>query len=266
MIRIITALVLAYVIVAPMPGQNLAVTITPNPSVIGQGAAVLIRNQSPYIIAFTDSCFIRQISRARPDGETVWQASACADVVTYVPPGGFVEDAWNGLDSQGGMAPPDTYWMVISYLRADAWEPMTERFALTVHGDLPGPFLTAIVPPQIGDNLHLAIDAPAFPGGSYLAAAAFTTNRGFDLGGGLYVALDLDDLFALSLASETDGIFQNFQGSLDSNGHTEKPYVSIPGLPELVGRGFHVQALVAPVANPIEGVALTNPLSLVIGL
>ncbi|MGH7151039.1 MAG: hypothetical protein ACREIU_10090, partial [Planctomycetota bacterium] len=72
----------------------------------------------------------------------------------------------------------------------------------------------------------------------YVGAASFGTVPGFDYLG-VHIPLNPDALFEISVFHGT-GVFGGFLGSLDANGISTAPTLSIPADPSLVGFTFHV--------------------------
>jgi hypothetical protein len=217
-------------------------------------------------VSFLDSCIVREVRAARPDGPLVWAPQACADVIITVQPGETIAAVWDGTSSASGEpAGPGQYWLVIRYLDhatnqmgvehvVVAYEPRPQQHAS----------LRALLPAQLGNPLLLAIDAPASGGAPYSVALSWSTNRGFELGSRLYAALDQDALFWFSLADGSLADSQHFerlQGTLDGVGQAADITIHIPGDASLAGYGFSAQAAVLADV----GLQLTNPLSFIIG-
>ncbi len=91
---------------------------------------------------------------------------------------------------------------------------------------------------HVGGTVPLTFRSRQDPVRTYLGAASLGTVPGFDYLG-VHLPLNPDVLFEMSVFHAT-GVFNGFLGTLDSNGITTAPAISIPVEPSLVGFTFYV--------------------------
>lgn len=243
-----------------LAGQGaISATVTPNPAPPGTPVNILVTDASGQGLTFHSSCVVREVRAGTPTGPTVFTPSCLITIITLFP-GQTIGDTWNQQDNAGVQVPDGTYWLKVRYTSAGT---MTDEwFSVEITGDPAFPSLT-VTPGSgavIGQTLSLDLSAPGAAGNPYVAAVALTTNQG-QSAGSLFVHLDPDFLFSLSITDPANPLFNNLQGLLDGTGSATGIGLNLPNAPALQRLPLHVQALVQAAAT---GFQLTNTVHLTI--
>ena len=265
MINTIRTLAAVVVIAALSFGQELTVTISPNPAPLGQPITITAQAAHPNFYT-PNGCLLSDIRVGTPTGTSA-AVFGCTFVPVAIPLYGSPtsrQTTWNQsvLPSAipGGMATPGVYYFAITYQVGGGFVPPagTEYFQVTIDNPTNAtPALAALNTPNFGATFQMGLSAGISHGGElYAVALSFTTNTGIPIPGG-YVALDNDSLFSLSLAADPN-LFLNFSGVLDSVGSPFQPIqILIPAVPGVLVVPIHAQAVVV---GPGGALTLSNDL------
>jgi hypothetical protein len=233
-------------------GQELTVTISPNPAPLGVPVVVTAQAANPNIYTPV-GCLIGAIHQGTPTGPEC-ALFGCTFLPVAIPLYGspnFRQATWNQtvLPSviPGGVATPGLYWIEIKkQLGGGFGTPYgSEFFCVTIDDPAnPAPALTAVNAPLFGSTFEMAITAnPAHAFAPYAVALSFTTNTGLPIPGG-FVCLDPDALFNLSLTGDPS-LFVGFSGALNNIGTSWVPIqLNIPALAGVLVVPIHAQAVV----------------------
>lgn len=209
---------------APAPGQTIAFTVT-------------APHEGTY---YREGALIELITRDRPDGPIVYQASPKELIIRLLPEGEQLTETWNQNDLSGQQVGTGTYWVHILHSRT------AEQFSRSMHEitiQHPAPVLDRLTQAHPGQTAVMSLSSSADSLGPYLVAASLSAGDGFTAQG-IQFDLDLDVLFSLSFPVPHPGLFTNFQATLDGEGQAPPILVHLPNDPALYGQAFHLQALV----------------------
>jgi hypothetical protein len=267
MINSIRTLAAVVVIAALSLGQEMTVTISPNPAPVGQPITITV--QAAHTNLYTpNGCLLSDIRIGTPTGPSC-AVFACTFVPVAIPLYGSPTSrqfVWNQnvLPSAipGGMATPGVYYLKITYQVGGGIVPPagSEYFPVTIDNPAnPTPALAALNTPHFGMPFQMGLSAGIPHGGEpYAVALSFTSNTGIPISGA-HVSLDNDSLFALSLAADPN-LFLNFSGVLDSIGSTFQPIqILIPAVAGILVVPIHAQAVVV---GPGGVLTLSNDLTI----
>lgn len=238
---------------------NVSATVTPNPAPPGTNINVVVTNASGQTITFTDSCTVKEVRSGTPTGPTVF-SPICLLIITNVPPSGTIGGGWNQTNNNGVQVPEGTYWMKVRYQLNNTF--FSEWFSVDITSDPNFPTL-GVSPGSgaaIGQPLSLDLNAPNAANNLYIAAASLTTNSGQSLPT-LFIHLDNDFLFNLSITDPTNPLFNNLQGALDPTGAASGIGINIPNLSALQDMPLHFQAVVVDNTGALQ---LTNAVHLTV--
>jgi hypothetical protein len=257
----------AVVIAALSSGQELTVTISPNPAPLG--TTITVTAQAAHSGFYTPlGCLLTDIHIGTPTG-TSCALFGCTFLPSAIPLYGspqFRQATWNQtvLPSviPGGMATPGVYYLEIRRQVGNGFGApyVSEFFPVTIDNPAnPTPALAALNTPNFGSTFQMSLAAGITHGGEpYAVALSFTSNTGIPIPGA-HVALDNDSLFALSLTGDPS-LFLNFSGVLDSAGSPFQPIqILIPAVPGVLVVPIHAQAVVV---GPGGALTLSNDLTI----
>ncbi len=238
-------------------GQDLSVTVSPNPAPIGATITVTAQDASGLGLYTPFGCLISSIRSGVPGGPTVRVFPCTFLGVAFPPCGGtsFRTGTWNQVVT-GGTAAPGLYWIEIQKSIGPFGAITREWHSVVIDGVAPAPVLAPVNNPTWGSVFQLSLSAPAHPFETYLVAFAQTTNVGFAVSPGVYLSLDIDFLFNLSFPFPDPNLFANTQGILDGTGSVGGAFVILPNV-ALGCLPLHAQAAVVDSAG---GVFLSNDL------
>jgi hypothetical protein len=254
--RSIPVLAILALALAPAMGQQLCVTIWPNPAPAGSVVTVTAQAAAPNL-ATPFGCLLTSVRSGMPNGPTV-NLFPCTFLPGVVPQCGsatFRQGVWTASMT------PGQYWFEIA-LTAGQFGPAlpTEWFCVTVDDPTtnPAPALSSVNVPTFGTTFLMSLVAPSHPLAGYGVALAATTNTGIPYAGG-HAALDPDFLLSLSLTQDP-AFFTNFSGSLDITGASPQIGLAIPPLAGIPCLPIHAQAVVFTAG----GFVLSNALPITI--
>jgi len=267
MIRNFRMLAAGVVIAALSLGQELTVTISPNPAALGQ--PITITAQAAHAGFYTPlGCLLSDIHIGTPTG-TSCALFGCTMLPSAIPLYGspnFRQYTWNQnvlpAVIPGGMATPGVYYFEIRRQVGNAFNQpyVAEFFPVTIDNLAnPTPVLAALNTPNFGSTFQMSLAAGIPHGGQpYAVALSFTSNTGIPIPGA-HVALDADSLFSLSLTGDPS-FFLNFSGVLDSVGTPFQPIqIVVPAVPGVLVVPIHAQAVVV---GPGGTLTLSNDLTI----
>ena len=267
MINTIRTLAAFVVIAALSLGQEMTVTISPNPAPLGQPITITV--QAAHANLYTpNGCLLSDIKIGTPTG-TSCALFPCTFVPVAIPLYGSPTSrqyTWNQSvlpgAIPGGTATPGVYYFQITYqVGGGIVNPAgSESFPVTIDNPAnPTPALAALNTPHFGQDFQMGLSAGSPHGGQlYAVALSFTSNAGIPIPGA-HVALDNDSLFALSLSADPN-LFLNFSGVLDSFGSPFQPiHILIPAVAGLLVVPIHAQAVVV---GPVGELTLSNDLTI----
>jgi len=247
--RKIPALLPAIVLTAgTVAAQGVSAVVTPNPAPVGQPITLTITEAQGTGIQLPSSCVYTSIHSGGPTGPVV-AAPLCLAVITPVPAWGTRSQTWNQQDNSGQQVPSGRYWFEIRYWDNSFTNIDSDFFCVDVAGAPGFQTLVATTGAQTGQPLLMDVQAPAFAGGVYVAAASLTTDTTQTFAP-ITLCLDDDVLFNLSFPVPHPALFANFQGALDVSGNATGLTVLVPNLPQLQCLGLHVAARAAA---PVTG-------------
>lgn len=239
--------------------QDLSVTISPNPAVIGTTITVTATDASGQGLYTPFGCLLSSVRSGVPGGTTVklFPCTFLGIAIPACPSPTPRTGTWN--TSQvfigGGVATPGLYWFEILKSIGPFGAISTEWHSVVLESGN-APALSAVNSPTWGSTFQLAINAPANSGEVYALAISASTNSGLAIAPGLHMSLDVDPLFNLSFPNPDAALFVNFQGFLDLSGAATGMAINIP--PLFIGCvPLHVQA---GMISPGGAISLTNDL------
>lgn len=245
-------------------GQGaLSLVAEPNPAPVGSTVALAITESAGIGLTFPSSCYVDQVRAVHGRGPVVWQASACADIITPLGPHETLNTLWTPVDQSGAALPGGIYALRVSWIGNDGIQ--TSWYAVAIENGDDMPTLQATNPATLGSSIALTLDAPIAPDAPYFVAASLGTQAGFAVSGG-WVNLDLDPLFALSFPIPHPAVFSNFHGTLDDAGHASGIAMHLPNVPSLAHLGITLQAVVPDPRIDVDPPFLlsSNPVALTI--
>lgn len=267
MLRITSLTAVSFCLSMTLSAQSLIGTIVNDHSPSGTIFSLRLMNQSESTLRFADNCFIHHVTSGSPQGDVIYQPGACGDVVTYLLPGQALTTSWDSGAAQPAPLADGFYWLHVLFVNEPRGLQQAQAFAVQIAGQLArDPALSLQGPVRVGMTTQLVVSGVAYASRQYLAAAALSTNSGFEIQDGLHCALDAD-LLLLSLISSSpiSSIFENFSGTLDASGRNDRLFVRVPVDPSLIGHGIYVQALLYDALSLEIPMALTNCQALLIG-
>jgi hypothetical protein len=234
------AVALVALLAARGPGQQMVVTISPNPAPLG--SPVTVTGQATAAGLYTPfGCLVGSVRSGMPGGP-IAMAFGCTLLGVAIPQCGaptFRQSQFNAPTAAG------QYWIEIQHQPGLFTPPLTsEWFCLTVYDpvvDAPVT-LAAANAPLFGTTFQMSLTSPGTPAAPYGVALSFTTNVGIPYTGG-HAALDADALFYLSLTQDPS-LFGNFTGTLDAAGVSPPILLAIPAVPGIACLPIHAQAVV----------------------
>jgi hypothetical protein len=138
----------------------------------------------------------------------------------------------------GGQVPPGNY--VINLDPPTSSITANVPLTITIGGTNGG--IGIIGTPKTGTSRNLYLCAPGDGGFPFVVAASSQTGPGIVSCGGI-IPLFPDALLSFSL-NPGNGIFNNFSGTLDPQGQSTVPSITVPNDPALVGVSFVVDFVV----------------------
>jgi len=253
------ALVLPLLLPAALTAQTVAGSFAPNPAPIGQPITFTGTDATGAGFSIGTPCIWLRIHDGTPDGPLLQLNVGCGQIVVPVGPHGSHQVTWDQTKLVGNQlvqAPPGRYWFEAQVFVGSTVT--TDWFCATIQDPLnpSEPALSAPSAPRVGQPAPLALAAPADAGATYVALAALSSNRPFDVGP-LSFCLSSDPLLRASLRANAT-VFANGVGSLDGTGQASGLALLVPNDPQVAFRGLHVQALVLGSGGP----RLSNDLAL----
>ncbi len=255
---LLVILVVTAAVASTGTAQMFSAEVSPNP--MPQGQSIKIRLEATVTAETLTGCGYVAVHKDKPAGPVVYQPLICPSIRVVVGPGAPYTARWN---AQVGGKPigPGTYYVETRWrpINTGSFMPHFTPFRVdpAVTND---PVLSSTSAAKRGANLGLKLFSPNQPKAAYIMAASFTTNTGLTLSPTQHLALDVDFVFWLSLATPHGPIFTNFLGSLDAFGNATAG-VNIPNIPVLQGAQLAIQAVVADTV----GTTLSNPITRIIG-
>ena len=191
-------------------------------------------------------CGIDEVRLGSPTGTVVYSPFFCPAIFINVGPGTNTVVTWSQLDAFGVQVAPGEYYMRVAWGANTGGPSVIKWFPVRIEDPAnPLPTMSITSPRTPGSTVSVNINHPGsnLPA-TYIAAASFGTETGFDPAPSLHVALDQDVLFNLTFPLVDPGlasIFQNFSGATDAAGNATATF-NIPNDPGLIGIPFCFQA------------------------
>lgn len=251
------ALVLVGLLTAFLTAQGLVGVVTPPVQSPGQPVVISLSNPAPVPLEVTNLCVIDEVRRGSPLGPAVFSPS-CPPASFTVPVGGSLSGFWPGTDDGGVAVAPDMYFMRVSWTAPGLGFVQSDFYPVDMRGGRP--VLSTQTLPTRAQPFMMELSAPTRGGDAYITALSFFSNFGQDLGP-VFLALDADPLFQLTLFFGLGAPFQNMTGNLDvTGGATGIGLLDIPDVPWLADAPMRAQTLIYGSGVPVT----SNALSLVI--
>ncbi len=228
--------------------QTLSGSFAANPVQVGQVIQLTVTDMTGIgFLIQGSSGFGMPIRAGTPLGPIVFQPQMVTTDIILIPPNGSFLIQWNQLDNNQQQVPPGTYYFTPG---------IANLFPITIQSSPQDPSLVQTGSAQVNQTLTMSLSAPNQPGAPYVTAFSFTTNTGFAIGP-LFVSLDPDILFSLSVPVPTPPFFGNTFGTLDLAGNAAGIALNSPNVSSLAYRGVAAQAAFIDFSGQL---ALTNPL------
>ena len=259
--RIILPILAFALILGAHAGAQLSTEASPNPA--PQGSMITVTLESSIPAELKLACVL-DVHAGSPTGPVVWVVGPCIMLRVIIGPGAPYKNMfWSGKDQNNKNVAPGLYFLRTQWKALNSTNPWTDHFIPVRVDPVSGPvypLLTTTSAAKRGTPLGLKVEAPSQPNTSYVAAAAFTTNTGLALSPTRHMALDLDWLFWLSVATPYGPVFNNFLGTTDAFGNTTAS-MNIPNVASLQGAQLAFQVAIIDAF----GIQLTNPITRIIG-
>jgi hypothetical protein len=179
---------------------------------------------------------------------------ACPAATVTVAPGARFTTTWNSRDQFGALVPDGLYYLMFTTPNGQ-----TLSYSFQINSAY-GVGLAQRASLIRGKSAGLAIAAPGYPSGQYVAAASGSTITPLaTCSGPLY--LQLDPLFFFSTAPNNT-IFLNMSGALANNGRTVAPSIFVPNNPQLAGFTFVMCAVIYQPSATCPFPAISGPTQL----
>ena len=172
----------------------------------------------------------------------------CDDGFFAIAPGNTQTFVW---DTSG--VSPDTYKVELT-----TTTPPASTTTLVKIDPVVDAALVSLGTSKIGTTRNLALCAPSAADHLYLVAASAGTTTGIPTCAGVF-PLDPDGLLATSL-SPSNPFFSNFAGTLDSEGFSKDPAISLPDEPGLVGLTFYTAFVTLDASGPCVVTTISDAL------
>lgn len=241
--RIITALLLTVVLAGGVvSAQMFSAEVAANPVAVGQGVTIKLEASVPSYVR--SGCGISAIYKDKPGGAMVYQPLICPRIQIIVGPGGSHTVKYACVDGNNKALPAGNYVAEIHWVPTAGGSYVPHYVPFRIDAQIPNtlPLLATTSPTQRGTSLGITINSANQPNASYVIAAAFTTNKGFQLNAATRIDLDQDSLFWLSLTIPSGPLFQNFAGVLDRTG-IAKASMNVPNIAALQGAQLALQGV-----------------------
>lgn len=259
-------LVLALAMLAiPATAQTIDVTWSANPVALGTPVTLSVTAAIPNQFTI-GGCLVTEIRATTPTGPVV-RLFPCTFLGVAIPDCGPTAIprtlVWNqtGAGTFGGQVPAGEYWFGLMVTNGLFGPGAMQWISLTIDAGVQAPSLSETLPTVQGNGGLYLLNAPLRPFDTYLVAMSGSTNTGFAPAPGLFIGLDIDLLFTLSLSNALPGILNNFQGSLDQFGQATAINIQIPPNSGLTCFPFFLQAAVVPAVGSAGVPELTNIVS-----
>ncbi|MEZ5977775.1 MAG: hypothetical protein R3F34_06110 [Planctomycetota bacterium] len=211
---------------------------SPVPWPLGCPVPATVANDGTTVLGFTPC----QPFVTDPNGTPLY-IPFCTQVFILLAPGDVYTSYWNQNDGMGLQVPPGVY-----LVNGVPYDLGAANCALRPLGA-----------PYVGATRHVELCAPGHGGEVYVLVASASTTTGIALGCGQVFPLDYDALMFQSLYNPA--IFGNFVGTLDANGRTNAPAISVPAQPFLSGFTFQLGYITLDAQAPCGVGALCAPVA-----
>jgi hypothetical protein len=263
MARIILVASFSALFAVSFSAQELCVTVSPNPAPIGSLITMTGHSKSSLAISTPSGCWVQSVRAGTPNGTPV-QFWFCIQIPVAIPGCGTTMprfETWDQTDLNNAQVPPGLYWFEIQWTPTPFGPVTTEWHCVTISSPTATDPVLGYGGPLIWGSVvtfFLTVD-PALVNALYAVALSGSTNTGISFGPGIFVSLDPDAIFDLTIPVPDPNYFVNFQGLVPSGGTVFAAAV-VP--PLFIGCfPLHAQAAVIDSAS---NVTLSNAVSFTI--
>lgn len=229
--------------------QRISITISPNPATVGAPLTLSVQDATGVGFRYRTNCLATTFHAGVPGGPIVpVPIGFCGTSFVTVGPNATATRTINAPATSGTV-----YWKVETYDLVSS-AVITDWVCFHIQPTW-APSMQALTTARVGQDLIMQVNAPFLAGATYLTAGSLTTNVGITPVTGPFVSLDPDLIFSLTFPVPLAGVFDQFQGNLDTVGVANGVTVHIPSIPSLAYLPLAFQTAIFPPTGLVE---LTN--------